>query len=87
MSEFTFDFEYVPFDMDDMPETGDCMVHVTYQERDEHDMIAEGFWFSFTVGDVDCTHLLSKTDYKYLLERIPVEHRHNLQILEDYYVD
>lgn len=87
MSESTFEFEYVPFDMDNMPETGDCTVHVTYEEGDDHDMIREGFWFTFTVGNTDCTELLSKTDRKYLLKRIPLEYQHNQQILEDYYAD
>ena len=84
---YEFDFEYVPIDMDDMPEFGDCVVHVSYEEGDDHDMIGEGFWFTFTVGNTDCTDLLSKSDRKYLLKRIPLEHERNINLLEDCYAD
>jgi len=87
MNKYEFTFEYVPFDMDDMPETGDCNVHVTYEECDDADMISEGFWFSFMVGDVDCTDRLSKVDREYITKRVPIEHRHNQRILEVYYAD
>jgi len=87
MTEFTFTFEYVPFDMDDMPETGDCTVHVTYEEGDDNDMIHEGFWFHFTVGEVDCTMLLSDVDRKYISDRIRLEHKQNNRILKAYYGD